>query len=106
MKGLDNPADVLSRQPLDDANSEIYNESELTESYINSIVANAIPKEVTLSEVIKSSREDNTIQRVIKCLANHQWPRKDPAIKPYFMIRNKLAFKGCILLKESDYYTF
>ncbi|KAG7157977.1 hypothetical protein Hamer_G014843 [Homarus americanus] len=47
MKGSDNPADILSRQPLP-FDAQISLEEKLAEGFINYVVANGIPKAMAL----------------------------------------------------------
>ena len=64
IKGLDNPADILSRQPLslNDKNEEIS-----TDFFINSLIANSVPKAIAFSEILKASKDDPVLQEVKKC---------------------------------------
>ena len=66
MKGTTNPADILSRQPLNVQPSNA-DESCSTEGFINSVIANAMPKAITLSEVVSCSRDNEIICKVIQC---------------------------------------
>ena len=83
IKGLDNPADILSRQPLPiiDNNEEIS-----TDFFINSLIANSVPKAMTFSEILRASKDDPVLQVVTKCLQENMWS-KDSEIKPYFKIK-------------------
>ena len=54
IKGCSNPADILSRQP----NTRNDGIDSGTELYINSIIANSIPKAVSFSEILEASRQD------------------------------------------------
>ena len=55
IKRLDNPADILSRQPLPlTKNSEKIS----TDFFINSMIPNSIPKAMAFSEVLWASKDD------------------------------------------------
>ena len=61
IKGLDNPADILSRQPLPLTKNK---EKISTDFFINSMIANSIPKAMTFSEVLWASKDDPVLQKV------------------------------------------
>ena len=94
IKGLDNPADILSRQllPLNYTNEEIS-----TDFFINSITANSVPRAMTFSEILRASKDDPVLQVVTKCLQENIWS-KDSEIKPYFKVKNQLTSKSGIIL--------
>ena len=97
IKGLDNPADILSRQPLslNDKNEEIS-----TDFFINSLIANSVPKAIAFSEILKASKDDPVLQEVKKCLQESIWS-KQSEIKPYFKIKDQLTSKSGIILNDT-----
>ena len=97
--GKVNPADMLSICPMPHDKSAL-DESEKTEEYINSVLVYSIPKAVTLSEVIEESQNDRILQEVIECVKRDSWPSNVIEIQPYKRLKNELAFKSGILLKE------
>ena len=68
------------------------------EKYINSLIAYAAPKAITLSEIMEESGKDPVILEIIKCLKKNEWPNKDE-LKPYKQVRNEMMFKGDVLMK-------
>ena len=93
--GNTNPADILSIKPSPHTGEK----NEETEEYINSVIAYAIPKAISLSEIIKQSEEDEVIQEVIKSIKENEWNTKDKEVKEYQKIQSELSFKAGILLK-------
>ena len=70
IKGLDNPADILSRQLLPlTKNSENIS----TDFFITSMIANSIPKAMTFSEVLWASKNAPVLQKVTKRLHENIW---------------------------------
>ena len=96
IKGLDNAADILSRQPLllNDNNEEIS-----TDFFINSLIANSVSKAMTFSEIFRASKDDPVLQEVTKCLQENMWS-KDSEIKPYFKIKDQLPSTSGIMLND------
>ena len=97
--GKVNPADMLSICPTPHDDSAV-EESEKTERYINSIIVYNIPKAVTLSEVIEESKKDVIFQEVIEGIKSNSWSPKSSEVRPYMKLKNELAFKAGVLLKE------
>ena len=96
IQGCSNPADILSRQPSSDDDGI----ESGTELYINSLIANSIPKAVSFSEVLNASVDDHVIKKVVTSLQTRHW-EKDNDVKPYLKIKEQLTFKSGILLKDS-----
>ena len=97
IKVLDNPADILSRQPLplNENNEEIS-----ADFFINSLIANSVPKAMTFSEILRASKDDPVLQVVTKCLQENIWS-KDSEIKPYLKIKDQLTSKSSIILNDT-----
>ena len=68
------------------------------EEFINSIVAHAIPKSVTLSEIMTQSEVDPVIKKVVQCVKVGCWTN-DPVLKPFELIKDELTYKKGMLLK-------
>ena len=97
--GCSNPADYLSIKPMkSNSSSFLIN----TEDHINSIIAYATPKAVSLSEIIKESENDVEIGTVIKALVNNNWKKPFPydSINDYYKVREELTYKSGILLRN------
>ena len=95
--GSDNPANILSRQPLDVQSDITYC---ATESFINSLIANAVPKAMTFSEILEASRADPTLLKIGTCLQESKW-QNDDDLQPYSRVRNQLSHKSGIILKDT-----
>ena len=95
--GKSNPADMLSINPLPASQDEI-KKSEQTEKYINSIISNATPKAVSLSEINTESELDEVLIKVKHCINQNEWP-KERELQPYYQIKNELTIKGGIILR-------
>ena len=96
--GYKNPADILSIKPHEKPSKE----SERTEQYINSLIAFSVPKALSLSEIITESQKDQTLQKVVESLTTDNWDTTDQEILPFFRIKDELAHKSGILLRESS----
>ena len=94
--GGNNPADALSRIPLPSLETE--NCTRQAEEFINSVVANAIPKSVTLNEVLIQSEADPIISKVVENIKTGCW-KNNPELKPYALIKHELTFKKGMLLR-------
>ena len=93
--GKINPADFLSIKP----NYTLEEKEDETEQYINSILAHATPKAITLSDIITHSSQDECIKTVIQNLAENKWEKQTKEIQHFYKIRHELAYKSGILLK-------
>ena len=69
--GIDNPADYLSRHPINQTPSG--REEKIAEEYINYLVDTAIPKAMTMDEVAMETQKDTTLQAIIKSIQTNQW---------------------------------
>ena len=96
IKGCSNPADILSRQP----SSSDDGITSSTEVYINSLIANSVPKAVSFSEILEASNRDPVLQKVGSCLQKQHWG-KDDELKPFSKVKEQLTFKSGILLKDT-----
>lgn len=65
MAGKTNPADVLSRLPLD---NQPFCDRNTAEEYINYVTMNAVPKALTLEEIASATKADPILQQVECCL--------------------------------------
>ena len=98
IKGHLNPADILSIKPLQTC-EQIENEME---QYINSLIAYATPKAVTLSDVIEHSNADESIQTIIHYLKYNNWDEKNPLVQEYNNVKTELTYKSGILLRGTQ----
>ena len=91
-----NPADMLSINPV---RMDKRNDGDEMEEYINTIISYATPKAISLSEIIKESENDFTLQKVLKCIKSNEWNFKDDNLQLYHKVRNELTYKSGIILK-------
>ena len=68
--GADNPADYLSRHPLE---KHAAKQGRMAETYINFIADNSVPKAMTLVEIEQASNADKEIREVRACIKLNQW---------------------------------
>ena len=71
MAGKTNPADVLSRLPLD---NQPFPERNIAEEYINYVAMNAVPKALTLEQIETATETDLILQQVKCCLSGSAGP--------------------------------
>ena len=101
--GHDNPADYLSRHPVDVTPSS--REEKAAEEYLNYLVDVSTPKTMTIDQVINETAKDATLQAVIQAMITNNWQPKDDeidrtAFHVLFTCRNELAVhESGILLK-------
>ncbi|KAK3749040.1 hypothetical protein QZH41_005695 [Actinostola sp. cb2023] len=96
--GPDNPADYISRHPKKqrEVNSR---EKKIAEEYINFVSQHAVPIAIDLEEVKSATLNDHTLQRVIECIRNGSWYKKDAqdlrvdnrAFNSYQMVKDELS---------------
>ncbi|KAG7164230.1 hypothetical protein Hamer_G020742 [Homarus americanus] len=98
IKGSDNPADILSRQPLP-FDAQISEEEKLAEGFINYVVANGILKAMTLSEILEESGKDPTIRALEDAIAKNDWT--DKLMEPFKHVRAELTSKRGLMLRGS-----
>ena len=67
-----NPADYLSRHPLP-TTSATSREEKVAEQQVNYIIANAVPKSMSLDEIKAATKEDALLILVMKAIKSEQW---------------------------------
>ena len=67
-----NPADYLSRHPLNPA-TESSREEAMTEEYVNYLTQSSTPKAITVDEIIAATSEDTAIQLCCNALQTGRW---------------------------------
>ena len=97
--GSINPADMLSIHPAPIRKND-EKEVEETEKYINSVICYAVPKALTLSEIIEESQSDNILVKLQKCISTGIWPGKDPQLRQFTNVKNNLTTKSGVILLE------
>lgn len=69
--GFDNPADFLSRHPIEHHPSK--REQTIAEEYVNYLTHASIPKTMTIEEVAQETSQDPTLLTVINALRTNKW---------------------------------
>lgn len=96
INGKDNPADILSRQPMK-YQKVVSPEEEIAEGFINTVVANSIPKTITLSEIMEESQRDPTVTAVKNAIQQNDWTNK--LTEPFKHVRNELTTKRGVVIR-------
>ena len=107
--GIDNPADFLSRHPVDPSHAKTAHEKTIAEEYVNFLIDHAVPKAITASEISTVTASDPTLQAVVQALRSDQWhiPKDSSVDVAAFLIfktvRNELSFcdESNIILRGS-----
>ena len=95
MPGKTDPADVLSRLPLQ---GQPNRERRIAEEYINYVASNSIPKAMSQAEIVNATREDPALQRLEGCLRSGKWPAM-PELRPFYPIRSELPVVNGLVLR-------
>ncbi|KAK7111230.1 hypothetical protein V1264_010901 [Littorina saxatilis] len=79
--GESNPADFLSRHPVQASDAQSTHASKVAEEYIKFLIDHTIPKAMTLAEVAAATSNDKTLLAVINAIQYDQWhPPTDTAV--------------------------
>ena len=68
--GACNPADFMSRHPCDPSANQ---QQKLTEQYVNFLTNHAVPKAMTLQEIVEETNQDETLQVVKELIRSGKW---------------------------------
>ncbi len=71
--GKENPADYMSRHPLETYSNHTQRLEESTEEYVNFIAINAVSKAITMEQLEEETRHDVTIQKAIEAKRHSNW---------------------------------
>ena len=74
--GKDNPADYMSRHPVNQ-NVESSREEKIAEEYVDFISQTSVPNAITLDEVKAATVEDKLLQTVIEICTTGHWHECD-----------------------------
>ena len=94
--GKDNPADVLSRLPIE---NQPFKERSIAEEYINGVSRHSVPKATSLEEIQAASKQDKELQDVRNAIEQGTWTRAHSNLTPYFQIRTELSVINDIVLR-------
>ncbi|XP_044162834.1 uncharacterized protein LOC122947518 [Acropora millepora] len=92
-KDGENPADFMSRHP----NLQATAERNVAENYVNYVCTNAIPKAMTLQEIQAETKEDPTLQSLIKAIETDRWT--DSEILDYKRLKDELLVHSGVVLR-------
>ena len=98
IKGSENPADILSRQPLK-YHQEVSDEEMIAEGFVNHIVANSIPKAMTISEIVEESKQDPTLRAIEEAIQKNDWTNK--MTEPFKHVKRELMTKRGVIVRGS-----
>ena len=96
--GPQNPADPLSRNPLQRMTNGSSGYELEAERQCNFTIAHALPKAVTLSDLLEASETDEEVQEIKKALQSNTW-HQSPLLKPYVPVKDELAYKSGLVLR-------
>jgi len=84
--GANNPADYLSRHPI---NLQSRKQEKMTEEYINFIADNSVPRAMTMDEIIKATNSDSTLKGVRAAIRLKRWD--SPVVQSFKSIKDVLS---------------
>ena len=84
--GANNPADYLSRHPI---NLQSRKQEKMTEEYINFIADNSVPRAMTMDEIIKATNSDITLKGVRAAIRLKWWD--SPVVQSFKSIKEELT---------------
>ena len=90
-----NAADILSRSPSKDCETDTDAE---TEEYVYYVANNACPRAMNLDEIESASARDDILKQVRNCIEKNNWSRQGQ-MKPFFLIRKELTVQNSVVLK-------
>nr|XP_034319592.1 uncharacterized protein K02A2.6-like [Crassostrea gigas] len=92
-KGVDNPADYMSRHPDIRTDENGSKEEKIGEEFVNFVAQHAVPKTVTLLEVAECTANDANLQMVIQNLRTGKWITKSDnmSMQSFYKLRNELC---------------
>jgi len=81
--GASNPADYMSRHPT---KSSVSAQEKITEEYVHFLTVNAVPKAMSMEEVIKASTDDREIKGLRAALKLNRW--YTDIVKPFKSVKD------------------
>ena len=95
--GAANPADVLPRLLLP---HQPHIEWSIAE-YVSYVIANAVPKVMTLDQIQEASLANPILQQVHTSIESRNWP-KTQDLRPYFQVNTELLVQNGLILCETQ----
>ena len=86
--GDDNPADFLSRHPVNPAKSKTPHETKVAEEYIALIANHTVPKSMTVNEVREATDSDGILQLLMQAVQTGRWCKE---LEQYHRFRHELS---------------
>ena len=84
--GASNPADYMSRHPTTASTSA---QEKITEEYIQFLTTHAVPKAMTIEEIIKASTDDREMKGLRAAIKMNQW--EIDTVKPFKSVKDELT---------------
>ena len=84
--GANNPADYLSRHPI---NLQSRKQEKMTEEYISFFADNSVPRAMTMVEIIKATNSDSTLKGVCAAIRLKRWDL--PVVQSFKSIKDELT---------------
>ncbi|KAL7851862.1 hypothetical protein SRHO_G00176470 [Serrasalmus rhombeus] len=72
-KGLENPADYMSRHPIKVQTGKHTRATKVAEEYVNFLAQHTTPKAMTLAEIKEETLTDQILQKVSAHIRDHTW---------------------------------
>ena len=95
IKGNCNSADVLSRTPCRDTPVE----TDEAEQTLKQVIAHAVPRAVSLQEMILEYNKDKCFHSVGRYIQTDNWEKRGE-LRHYWEVRSELSYKNGLLLRE------
>ena len=73
--GADNPAEYMSRHPMN-FTKPTSREEKIAEEYINFLTDTSVPKAMRLDEIRQATQVDPTLQAVFQAIQSNTWPQE------------------------------
>ena len=105
--GTGNPADFMSRQPIDSIDSKSQRHSKIAEEYLSFVVEQTTLKAMKLSEISVATKQDRVLQDTMNCIVTGNWSSVDSSseIYPFLRVKDQLSIatlrEGSILLFDT-----
>ena len=70
----------------------------VADEYVKFVLHHAVPKAMTLEEVVQSTLKDNELQAVMRAIQTDKW-NSDPLLAPFYNVRHELTvtMQGVVL---------
>ena len=86
---------MLSRTPCRDTPVE----TDEAEQTLKQVIAHAVPRAVSLQEVLLESNKDKCFHSVGRCIRTGNWEKRGE-LRLYWEVRSELSYKNGLLLRR------